>query len=405
MMKTIIAYESFKMSRVIKGPCIALFISCCFALTSVSANDVTRSDVLSYNARKAIDSLEGALGVYDEIPTLERSKWISRDQKSAKKELDNLIQKSIDLFESSTISHLRNQYRKLELKVVEEQAKLAEYRSDRVLAVRDDRSLRTRLMPGETLKSFMAVSKADYDMLIEVTQANIADYQTEMTNTMTQMSSVLAVIGIDLNAEQLEALMSSVVGDDIIQMTVVFNAVKDITVQLAQLTEQTGEDLVHAKKYYGMVVVLHQLIANMQSAFIAQVDQLHLPKLNGFRKDAQDNIKESRGLLKSGGNAATLNSNIRANELTLKVVSLYETMLKQQRAKVVKAYKVSEQEIQVANNTYKTVSLSSAVAGLIQEGTRTFEHLIALQMPDVSEFQNNQIREEFKSLTARMQKN
>ena len=393
------------MIRVIKGPCIALFISCCLTLTSVSANDVTRSDVLSYNARKAIDSLEGALDVYDEIPTLERSKWISRDQKSAKKELDNLIQKSIDLFESSTISHLRNQYRKLELKVVEEQAKLAEYRADRVLAVRDDRSLRTRLMPGETLKSFMAVSKADYDMLIEVTQANIADYQTEMTNTMTQMSSALAVIGIELNAEQLEALMSSVVGDDIIQMTVVFNAVKDITVQLAQLTEQTGEDLVHAKKYYGMVVVLHQLIANMQSAFIAQVDQQHLPKLNGFRKDAQDNIKESRGLLKSGGNAATLNSNIRANELTLKVVSLYETMLKQQRAKVVKAYKVSEQEMQVANNTYKTVSLSSAVAGLIQEGTRTFEHLIALQMPDVSEFQNNQIREEFKNLTARMQEN
>lgn len=60
--------------------------------------------------------------------------------------------------------------------------------------------------------------------------------------------------------------------------------------------------------------------------------------------------------------------------------------------------------MKVANNTYNTVSLSSAVASMIREGTNTFDQLIGLQMPDIREFNNDQIRDEFRILTERMNK-
>ena len=81
---------------------------------------------------------------------------------------------------------------------------------------------------------------------------NIEAYEEEKALTMTQMSQALTAIGVDLDSNQLEAMMSSVVGDDIVSMSVVFNAIKDMTTQLAELTQSSGEDLAHAKKYYGI---------------------------------------------------------------------------------------------------------------------------------------------------------
>lgn len=369
---------------------------------SAQAQDWSRDGVLSFDTRKVLGKLESALKVHDEIPTLEESRLIGRDQKSAGRELDRIIRESMGLFESESINGLRTQYRRLEERIATEKDNITKFRKERVLASRDDRSLRTKLMPGDTLKSFVAVTKADFDMLIEAAESNIEGYEEEKARTITDMSNALGVIGVELSGDQLEALMSSVTGDDVVSMSVVFNAIKDMTTQLAELTQESGEDLGHAKKYYGMVVILHRIIGTMQEQFVAEIDDQYLPKLQEYRGTANSNLKESRALLAAGANAETMRSNIRSNEMTIQVINLYEKMLKGQRAKVNEALKVTEKEIRVANNTYNTVSLSSAVVSMIRQGANTFEQLISLQMPDVQEFQNEQVREEFRNLTARM---
>lgn len=382
---------------------IAMCVLLAMAVTvSAQAQDWSRDGVLSFDTRKVLGKLESALKVHDEIPTLEESRLIGRDQKSAGRELDRIIRESMGLFESESINGLRTQYRRLEERIATEKDNITKFRKERVLASRDDRSLRTKLMPGDTLKSFVAVTKADFDMLIEAAESNIEGYEEEKARTITDMSNALGVIGVELSGDQLEALMSSVTGDDVVSMSVVFNAIKDMTTQLAELTQESGEDLGHAKKYYGMVVILHRIIGTMQEQFVAEIDDQYLPKLQEYRGTANSNLKESRALLAAGANAETMRSNIRSNEMTIQVINLYEKMLKGQRAKVNEALKVTEKEIRVANNTYNTVSLSSAVVSMIRQGANTFEQLISLQMPDVQEFQNEQVREEFRNLTARM---
>lgn len=382
---------------------IAMRLLLAMAVTvSAQAQDWSRDGVLSFDTRKVLGKLESALEVHDELPTLEESRLIGRDQKSAGRELDRIIRESMGLFESESINGLRTQYRRLEERIATEKDNITKFRKERVLASRDDRSLRTKLMPGDMLKSFVAVTKADFDMLIEAAENNIEGYEEEKARTITDMSNALGTIGVELSGDQLEALMSSVTGDDVVSMSVVFNAIKDMTTQLAELTQESGEDLAYAKKYYGMVVILHRIIATMQEQFVAEIDDRYLPKLQEYRGTANSNIKESRALLAGGANAETMRNNIRSNEMTIQVINLYEKMLKGQRAKVNEALKVTEKEIRVANNTYNTVSLSSAVVSMIRQGANTFEQLISLQMPDVQEFQNEQVREEFRNLTARM---
>jgi hypothetical protein len=102
-------------------------------------------------------------------------------------------------------------------------------------------------------------------------------------------------------------------------------------------------------------------------------------------------------------NVKTLKNNVESNELTLKVIALYKKVLMSQRDKVFKANDLTKKEMAVADNTYKTVSLSSAVSGLISDGANNFGKLISLQIPDVREFQNQKIKEEFKLLSQKLE--
>src|SRR5690606_31504699 len=251
-------------------------------VTNVTAEEWTKEKVIHFDTRKVLATLGSALSIHDEIPALEPKKLIGRDQVAANRDLDKLVQEAMGLLGSASMNALRNQYRNLENRVAEEKQKLTKYRAERVLAVREDRSLRTRVLPGESLKSFVAVTKADFDMLIEAAGSNIVAYEEDIAKTLSEMSLALNAIGIDLSSDQLEAMMSSVVGDDIMDMSVVFNAIKEMTNRLAELTQESGEDLTHAKRYYGMVVILHKIIGSMQDKFVSDVDRKYLPKLEEY---------------------------------------------------------------------------------------------------------------------------
>ena len=387
-----------KLKIVVKAGLLASLLGYGSAVTA----DWSRETILDFDTRKVLVTLGDALAVHDEIPTLEESTFIGRDQEDAEADLDELVEDAMALFESEAINDLRNQYRELEERIDEQNQKLSKYRHERVLAVEDGRSLRTQLLPGDTLKSYVAVTKADFDMLSEATENNLAAYEAERALNITQMSQALNAIGVDLDTDQLEAMMASVVGDDIVSMSVVFNAIKDMTTQLAELTQSSGEDLAYAKKYYGMVIVLHRIMAHMQESFIADVDDKYLPKLAQYRASAKSNIAQSRGLMSEGGNEETLENNIQSNRLTLQVIDLYADILENQRDKIAAAHEVTVREMKVADNTYRTVSLSSSVVSMIREGANTFDQLISLQMPDIREFQNAEVREEFRNLTEQL---
>lgn len=381
---------------------IALVVA--LASFNASANEGLIDKISSYDMKDVLSSLEETLAFHDEIPTLKESKFVGRDQEAALEDLDEGLEDLIDLFDSELLSDLQDQYQSLEKRIEAEKAKQQEYRTEMVLASRDDRSLRTKLVPGETLKSMVAVSKADYEMLIEKSEDSVTEYQTEQKATLESVRQSFLAMEIDLTNDQIDVLMSSVIGNDITEMVVTFNAIKDVVTKLEQLTQQSGENLEYAKKYYGMVVVLYRLMDKVQVTFISKVDKDFLPQLVRFEKEAEDNIAASKKLISERVKVETLRNNINSNKETLKAILLYRDILKGQRDKVLKANNLTKKEMAVADNTYRTVALSSAVVGLIAEGADSFSKLMSLQIPDVREFQNTEIRETFKMLSGKISK-
>lgn len=340
---------------------------------------------------------------FDELRDLPQSSWIKRDRESARNDIDALIEEAIGVLDVPELVGMREDYRQLEEAIREERAAISELREKRVFAEDTDASTLTRLTPTDTLKHFTARTRGDYDLLIEGRQDNIAAYRQELARLRRSMSEALGELGLDMAPDQLELWLSSAIGDDVVSMGVVFRSISAVTERLEALTGESGEHLEYARRYYGMVVILHKLVVRMQETFLDRVDNEILPNLEAYRAEADEIIAESRRLIREGSHRTSLQNNIAANELTKRAIGLYTRVVSDQRAKVSEALRVSRREEDVAINTYRTVSLSASVAVLIRDGLDTFETLSNLQVPEVAEFQNAEIREEFRKLTARLE--
>lgn len=373
----------------------------CLALTSTVAYPEV-DEGPAFDEGRVFRLLDRALGNFDELETLPERRWLRRDQESAHSDMNDLIDDAITILDVPELLSMRESYRGLESDILRERDRISELRERRVFAQVADPSMITRYTPTETLRGFTARTRGDYDMLIEAREANVQGYEAELEELKQSMSDALGKLNIDLPPDQLELWLSSAIGDDVISMSVVFQSIRDVTLRLEELTRESGENLTFARRYYGMVVILHKLVVRMQEGFIERVDREILPRLDKYRNEADEIIAESRKLLAQGGSRGHLENNIAANELTKRAINLYTRIVRSQRTKVNEALQVSKREENVAINTYRTVRLSSNVAELIRDGVNTFETLSSLQIPDTAEFQNNEIRDEFRKLTERM---
>lgn len=351
----------------------------------------------------ALSLLKEAASYFDEMAQLPESTWIGRDKESANADINELIEEVIQVLEVPELTEYRSQYRAVEQRIREENDQISELKEKRILAPQEDASTLTRWTPTETLKNFTASTRGDYDILIEARQSNIESYRQSLEALRETMSARLDTLGIYMPADQLELWMTSAIGDDVITMSVVFNSIRTVTEDLSALTAESGENLEFAKRYYGMVVILHKLVVHMQETFIDRVGNTILPRLDTFREEADAIIAEARRLMKDASNPAGLEQSIEANKLTNQAIDLYERIVTSQRNKVQEALEISRHEEKVAIVNYRTVSLSSVVASLIRNGLDTFETLSNLQVPDTAEFQNAEIREEFRKLTERIE--
>lgn len=381
----------------------ALSLSLATLAPTLTPGIALAADDMHFDQPEAFATLKKAVGYFDEMDTLPEEAWISRDQASARSDMDEMIEEAMQALDVPQLSTLRSTYRQVEDKIRDSRSEISELKEKRILAPDTEVSTLTRFTPTDTLREFTASTRGDYDLLIAAHEKNITAYQDELTTLEGKLAARLEEIGITLTPDQVQVWLSSVVGDDVLTMSVVFASIKSVAQQLAELTRDSGENLEYARRYYGMVVMLHRMIVTMQQDFITRVDDEVLPQLQGFADEAEATTREARTLIKQGGSRESLENNIRANALTLKTINLYRSLVSEQRDRVKTSLTKSQRELAVATNTYRTVKLSAHVADLIRQGVKTFDTLAGLQVPVATSFENSAMREEFRKLTERMQ--
>ena len=349
---------------------------------------------------KVVPTLDRARKLIDGHDKLPKRRFLllrpfADDQQSNEAETTELLDEAIEMLDSSPLRDLWKELHSVKRQVRKGHHKLAEYRQGRVSAPREKEI-------GLFDRAFVS-TKEDYDELIDEEEKEISANERQIENLKNGVVEQLKALNLEVDRDALESLLSSVSGDDFVSMIALFDNIRHLTGQLQSLTEQSGEALDIAKRYYGMHVVLVKIMDRMQQRFISDIDKEHIPRLQNYSKEAEKNVGQALDLIrKEAGDEDILRSNIESNQLTLRAAKLYTEYLLNNADLIREENKHVKKNLSTALNTYKTVKLSSDVSRLMKTGRQNFETLMQLQIPPLREFRNEMLRKEYQRMTTEL---
>jgi hypothetical protein len=341
-----------------------------------------------------IGPLTEAAAAYERHESLAESRWFGTDQWDNLAAINDLLDRAVAVLAEGEAVRVRERLRALEREIAAREAKLLAWREARVGAPAAGKL--------NALQGVFARSREDYDALIEETRAELAALRAEGERLAGEFVARLRDLGLEVDLESARSLLATVTGDDFVELCQVGHNLRGLTLQLQELTEESGESLAAAKRYYGVFVVLVRLVDRLQRDFIDRTRREVIPRLQQLAGEAETLIAQARRNMEEGGSERIGRRNIRSNELTLRAVRYYTGYLRAQAAQVEARNRALQVDLRDAVNTWRTVSLSSEVAALIRESSRNFAALLRLELPRLRGFDNRELRAEFRRLTRKV---
>ncbi len=377
------------LARIVIAALIAAFQA---ALNPVCAAELPKPVAAVWN--KLYETMERTIDLKDRHESLPDSAWIGADKTSNAKKIDELLDRAMELLLTSEVNEARIEMRKLQETIPAMRRTVEEYRNKRLSA------------PVKTKLPYVVKTVKDYDDLIAETEEEIANATKAVAGVRSRITDNLRSYNLRLDDDQLDVLLTSVVGDDLLKNAVIFENVRTVTMKLMELAGANRDDMAIARRYYGMYVVLIDVLIHTQNEFIRRIDEGYIPRIGRIGESVRQSLEEARTALAGRGFSETqrkiLNANIESNTFTLRAAKLYEELLGRQRSQLVLCLHGLERDRRVAKNTYDTVRHSSDLSEMIQSGLKLFDALIALQIPEIQTFENAGVRREFEELTRRL---
>ena len=241
---------------------------------------------------------------------------------------------------------------------------------------------------------------------IEDLQERIAGQEAKIAEIKRRFADAMAAIGAEMSAEQIDLLLDSVTGSDIVELAAAYEAVRGVSRQLRELMDESGEDLTYARRYYGMHTVLIALLVDSQTRVLRKIDGVYLPKLKAIEEDLMATAEETDELLADNPTREqrrALAANKKSQRIALDALRLYREYLLRQRTQIAQARERTVKELRVADNTLKTVEASFQLKEVMDSAAASFDALLTLESPGFERlFRNEELRREFQDLTDRI---
>ncbi|BCU05686.1 hypothetical protein [Allochromatium tepidum] len=338
--------------------------------------------------QRALPTLDQALLLEQRHQTLPERAWFSRDQRDSQAEINALLDEAVAVLSVSPALQYRDRIQTQQEQILRWRAEIADHRQKRVTA------------PTE---STFKKTVADYDALIAARESDIRRATREIDALKREFAQSLRAIGLKLEDEQLDLLLSTVVGDNLVDLGILFDNVKSITLRLEELLEQSGEDLQSARRYYGLYVVLLKSLDRMHVRIEEAIGERYLPQIDDIVGQTRTLAADTERLLRESPDRRTLlEGNLQAQQLTLQAAGFYRQYLVDQAAQVRQARLELEQDIAAAWNTYETVRVSGELVGLVRSSQLLLEGLMNRQAPALRPFENLEMQREIQKLTRQL---
>ena len=366
------------------------------AFAQVDERAKEQADTAAY-FEKVHDALEDALGVYQDQETRPKGDdlafydFLSKTKESQQKKVDRYLEAAAEGLGISKINDRRNRIMDMRKAIADSRQDVSVYR-------------RKRISAPEKSYNPLSVTKSGYDSKITTAEETIKQAEESIAAEKQRLVDDMKKIGMTIKPADVDILLDSITGDEFVRISIMFNNAKNFAGELERLTNESGEDLDAAKKYYGVYLMLLKSIDLMQNEFIKTVDDEYYPKLNQYAEKARENIKQAEKAISQGGSREILENNIDNNQLTYDAAMYYKQSLARQKYEMIKANESCKRNIITAVNTYRTAALSKELSSLIATSRRAFDSITKLSVPDLRPFENAKMKDEFSRLTKEIRK-
>ena len=268
------------------------------------------------------------------------------------------------------------------------------------------KSLRSEIFDLKEKKLFADLDdKDEFDGKITKRVKGVKSLETLIGKLEYDLMKKFHRLGIDLSIEQVRVVTKRVDGDDLAHTLAVFDITRQISSKLAELMENADYDPEYARRYYGIYVVMAEMVLYSQRVYAKRINEIYLVALDQLERDIQDAInfaEQSISKQKNEANVKILKQNIESNKFSNEVVDMYREILLAQEENLKKAMKDSKNNVDVAYSTFDTVTISSNLVNLIDTTQDEFNKVMNMQIPQIVPFENKILEERFIDISNRI---
>lgn len=378
------------------GGRIAITLAVLFLLSASSVFAASEDSLPSYLIEKwgsLTETLSDALSLRDRQETLPASSWFGADRTSNARKIDELLDRALEILAQGRAGDLRRQALELRTEIPK-------------LRLEADGLRNQRISAPESSRLPWVKTRAKIDERLSELDGEIADRERALSAVNAQLAEALRELGLQLDDRQIDILLSSVTGDDLLQNAVVFSNVRAMVEKLAELSREDRDNLEINRRYSGLYLVLNDLLIHTQEELVRRIDGEYKPRLVEIGREAEALRKEALAKASQAGYSDLQKKsfvlNAESNAMTLRVAELYTQLLDSQRRGILDNLADLRRSRDLAENTYRTVRSSGDLRNLIRSGLELFDSIHALSMPEILPFENEAIRREFEEINKRL---
>ena len=369
-----------------------------FLLSASSVFAASEDSLPSYLVEKwgsLTGTLSDALSLRDRQEKLPASAWFGADRTSNARKIDELLDRALEILVQGQAGDLRRQALELRTEIPK-------------LRLEADGLRNRRISAPESSRLPWVRTRAKIDERLSELDGEIADRERALSAVDAQLAEALRALGLQLDDRQIDVLLSSVTGDDLLQNAVVFANVRVVVEKLAELSREDRDNLEVNRRYSGLYLVLNDLLIHTQEELVRRIDGEYKPRLGEIGKEAEALRREALAKASQTGYSDAQKKsfalNAESNAMTLRVAELYMQLLDSQRKGILDNLADLRRNRDLAENTYRTVRSSGDLRNLIRSGLELFDSIHALAMPEILPFENEAIRREFEEINKRLKR-
>ena len=369
-----------------------------FLLSASSVFAASEDSLPSYLVEKwgsLTGTLSDALSLRDRQEKLPASAWFGADRTSNARKIDELLDRALEILVQGQAGDLRRQALELRTEIPK-------------LRLEADGLRNRRISAPESSRLPWVRTRAKIDERLSELDGEIADRERALSAVDAQLAEALRALGLQLDDRQIDVLLSSVTGDDLLQNAVVFANVRVVVEKLAELSREDRDNLEVNRRYSGLYLVLNDLLIHTREELVRKIDGEYKPRLGEIAKEAEALRREALAKASQTGYSDAQKKsfalNAESNAMTLRVAKLYMQLLDSQRKGILDNLADLRRNRDLAENTYRTVRSSGDLRNLIRSGLELFDSIHALAMPEILPFENEAIRREFEEINKRLKR-